>query len=138
MAQNQNCAVFKSNAFNTTIRKEYFLNPDCFGDDAAAWLIRELRAREIETDEVPDQEDFGWYFKFNAGGAKHNALIGFRPGSYGGEGEWICWIERKTGLFGVLLGKRKTIRPEAVRAIQDILTSSKIVSGVKFCSEQDL
>jgi len=138
MANTQNCIVFKSKAFNTSIQREYFINPSCFGDDAARWLINELSTRGHQPDKVPVQEDFGWHFGFHAGGAKHNAVIGYRPGIYGGEGEWICWIERKTGLGGALVGKRKDVRPEAVKAVQNILTSSPTVTVLKFCDLKDL
>jgi hypothetical protein len=37
-------ATFQSSAFNTTVTKDYFINPECFGDDLARWLITRLRA----------------------------------------------------------------------------------------------
>ena len=36
--------TFRSSAFNTTQPKDYFINPGCFGDDVAKWLMGELRA----------------------------------------------------------------------------------------------
>jgi len=138
MATVQNCIIFKSSAFNTSIQREYFINPSCYGDDAARWLISELAARGIATDKTPGQEDFGWFFRFHAGGADHNVVIGFRPGCYGGDGEWICWVERKTGLAGMALGKRKDIKPAAVKIIQDILVASPTVTVLKFCELKDL
>jgi hypothetical protein len=53
--------TFESTAFNMTEPKDHFINPRCFVDDVAAWLIRELRKQGIGTDEKPGQEDFGWY-----------------------------------------------------------------------------
>jgi hypothetical protein len=138
MATIQNCIIFKSKAFNTSIRREYFINPSCYGDDAARWLMSELMARGIATKKAPGQEDFGWHFGFHAGGAEHNAVIGFRPGFYGGDGEWICWIERRTGLAGAALGKQKDIKPAAVKIIQDILIASPTVTVLKFCELKDL
>jgi hypothetical protein len=35
-------ATFNSDAFNTTEEKDYFINPSCFGDDAARWLLNSL------------------------------------------------------------------------------------------------
>jgi len=61
MANAANCVVFESNAFNTSIEGENFINPGCFGDDVARWLIGQLRADGHVTEE-PRQEDFGWYF----------------------------------------------------------------------------
>ena len=57
-------ATFKSNLFNSTETKDYFINPNCFGDDVAKWLLQELRAKGIKTDKEPGQEDFGWFFDF--------------------------------------------------------------------------
>jgi len=137
MAHTQNCTVFKSNAFNTSIEQEYFLNPSCFGDDVAHWLMKELRARGYQTSERPDQEDFGWYFTFHAAGLKHNVVIVYRPAPVEGEGEWICWIERKVGLIGVVLARHKKAMPEAVKTIQDILISSQVISVIRFCQRRD-
>jgi hypothetical protein len=138
MANIYNCAVFKTSAFNTSIQKDYFLNPSCFGDDAARWIMVELGIRGFRTDEAPKPKDFGWHFVFVAGGGKHIAVVGYRPKPYGDQGEWICWIERKVGPIGAMLGKRKNIKPEAVKAIQDVLSSSPAVSVVKFCDVRDL
>jgi len=50
MANIQNCVVFKTSSFNTTVQKRYFINPSCFGDDAARWIIVELGIRGFHTD----------------------------------------------------------------------------------------
>ncbi len=138
IANIQNCAVFKTSAFNTSVQKEYFVNPSCFGDDAARWMMVELGIRGFHSEEAPHQKDFGWHFSFVAAGVKHNAVIGYRPGTYGDDGEWICWIERKVGPIGALLGKSKDVKPEAAKAIQDVLSASPAITVVKFCDVRDL
>ncbi len=138
MANIYNCAVFKTSGFNTSVQKNYFIKPSCFGDDAARWIIVELGLRGFRADAEPQQKDFGWQFAFVAGGGKHTAVVGYRPGPYGDQGEWICWIERKVGAIGAMLGKQKNIKPEAVKAIQDVLSSSPGVTVVKFCDVRDL
>jgi hypothetical protein len=35
--------TFESTAFNMAEPRDYFINPCCFGDDVAIWLIGELR-----------------------------------------------------------------------------------------------
>jgi hypothetical protein len=57
---------------------------------------------------------------------------------YGGEGEWICWIQRQPGTTGALAGKQLDVQPEAVKTIQDILISSPTVTVLKFCDWKDL
>jgi hypothetical protein len=137
LADPQPCFAFRSQAFNTIKEKEYFINPCCFGDDLARWLISQLRDNGHATEEEPGQEDFGWYFGFEIVGVKHDIVIGYRPDPDPGDGEWLCWIERKAGLVGSMLGKRRHVRPEALEALREILSSSSVISSVRSCSESD-
>jgi hypothetical protein len=72
-------ATFQSTSFNTAEQREYFINPCCFGDDLARWLIDRLRSTGIDTDAEPGQEDFGWYFNFKLGENVYCVVLGFRP-----------------------------------------------------------
>lgn len=45
--------TFTSSYFNTTEPKDYFINPCCFGDDVAKWLIEQFKDRGVDTDENP-------------------------------------------------------------------------------------
>lgn len=130
-AERKTALAFRSAAFNTTTTKAYFINPECYGDDVARWLIAKLRANGYPTDEQPGQEDFGWYLRFDVQGVKHDVVIGFRPDSHDGAGEWLCWIERSAGLIGSLLGKRKHVMPEAVETIRRILSDSPEVFALR-------
>jgi hypothetical protein len=138
VAKIQNCIVFKTSAFNTMVQRDYLIHPSCFGDDAAPWIMVELGTHGFHTDDAPSQRDFGWDFSFDAAGANHTAVIGYRPGAYGGEGEWICWVERKPGLVGKMLRMAKEIKPEAAKAIQDVLSSSPAVKVVRVCDVREL
>ncbi len=133
-----NCLAFKGNSFNTETQREYFINPGCFGDDVALWLISELRARGYASDAKPGQEDFGWYFTFHIDGSPHQAVIGYRPGADASDGDWLCWIERKAGLLGSLIGRRKDVAPAAVEVIHKILASSPKISAVRIGSEDEI
>jgi hypothetical protein len=81
--------TFTSAVFNTTEQKPYFINPCCFGDDVAVWLIEQFRERGMVTDEEPGQEDFGWYVTFRANNMPHWFLFSFRPSDGDSDGEWI-------------------------------------------------
>lgn len=119
--------TFRSTAFNTTEPKPYFINPCCFGDDLAQWLIGELRHRGLDTDEKPGQEDFGWYLDFQIVGVRSTLVIGFgSPPLEGSVDEtWIGWIERSRGFLGSVLGGRdRDIDPSAVELIHTILSTS--------------
>jgi hypothetical protein len=89
--------TFESAAFNMAEPKDYFINPCCFGDDVARWLIGELHKQGFEADEKPGQEDFGWYLNFGATGIGHTFVIGYRPNGESEAGTWIGWLERSRG-----------------------------------------
>lgn len=121
--------TFQSSVFNTTDVKDYFINDCCFGDDAARALITALRHRGIETDNEPDQEDFGWYFAFGLGGKNYHIVIAYRPAEDDGSGLWIGWIERNVGLLSSICGGRnKGILPQVPMELHVALTG---ISGVK-------
>ena len=130
--------TFESTAFNMTEPKDYFINPCCFGDDLAEWLIRELRKQGIRTDEKPGQEDFGWFLNFEAAGIGHTFVIGHLPNGETEAGTWIGWLERQRGMIGSILGGRKRgIQSSAARAIHQTLTGSPMVRDVRWHFERD-
>jgi len=130
--------TFESTAFNMTKPKDYFINPCCFGDDVAEWLIRELRKQGMRTDEKPGQEDFGWYLNFEAAGIGHTFVIGHLPNGETEAGTWIGWLERQRGMIGSILGGRKRgIQSSAARAIHQTLTGSPMVRDVRWHFERD-
>jgi hypothetical protein len=130
---------FKTEAFNVTEARNYFINPCCFGDDVAKWLIQELRSRGVNADNDPGQEDFGWYFNFQVTGTSHTFVIGHCPGLVeGGEGTWVVWIERHRGLVGSLLGARKRgINPAAPQTLHSILSSSPQIRDIRWHYRDD-
>jgi hypothetical protein len=132
--------TFRSTAFNTTEQKPYFINPGCFGDDLAQWLIGELRRKGLRTDDKPGQEDFGWYFNFENTGIRNTLVIGFGYPPLDGtvDGTWIGWIERRRGFLGSLLGGRgRDIDPAAVELIHAILSASLQIRDVRWHLRKD-
>jgi len=83
--------------------KDYFINPCCFRDAVAKWLIAELRKQGVKTDQQPGQEDFGWYLNFEITGKGHTFVIGHRPAGESETGIWMGWLERNPGFIGSLL-----------------------------------
>jgi hypothetical protein len=125
--------TFESTAFNMAEPKEYFINPCCFGDDVANWVIGELRKQSVRTDEKPGQEDFGWYLNFEVAGSGHCLVIGHRPTGESEAGTWIGWLERSRGFIGSVLGGRKRgIQPLAAEAIHKVLSSSPLIRDVRW------
>lgn len=133
---NRTIVTFRSAAFNTTEEKESFINPGNFGDDLALWMMEALRARGIVVEGEPGQEDFGWFFTFEAGGVEHDFVLGHRDDT---EGDWIGWVERRAGLLASLFGGRgRGILPEAVRAIHEALAASDAIRDVRWHTREDM
>lgn len=125
--------TFRSERFETRLPGGPVVHPGCFGDDVARWLIRELRARGVETADEPEPAGFGWYFGFRAGDADCELVIGWRPAGAGEPGTWTAWIERRANLLLAVLGaRRRAIPPEAVAAVHAVLTASNRVRDVRW------
>ena len=121
-------ATFQSTAFNTTQPKPYFINPDCYADDACRWMMARLAAASIATDPEPRQEDFGWYFNFTVPEGEHCCILGLRPAADGVPETWIASIERHRGFAGSILGGRhRGIAWTAVSAIHQALSAPEIL-----------
>jgi hypothetical protein len=125
--------TFRSDRFETRLPGEPVVHPGCFGDDVARWLIRELRARGIETADEPEPADFGWYFGLRTGGADCELVIGWRPGAGGEPGTWIAWLERRANLLLAVLGaRRRDVPPEAQAAVDAVFAASSRVRDVRW------
>ncbi len=130
--------TFESTAFNMTKPRDYFINPCCFGDDVAEFLLRELRKQGMGSDEKPGQEDFGWYLNFDAAGVGHTLVIGHRPSGESEAGIWIGWLERERRLIGSILGgRRRGIQASAAQAVHQALTGSSVVRDVRWYFRRD-
>lgn len=131
-------ATFRSSAFNVSEPKPYFINPGCFGDDLAQWLIERLRVAGVATDDRPGQEDFGWYFNFIVSEGPHTCVIGLRPGDDDNDSEWVLWTERRRGLLGSLAGgRRRGISSAAVRVLHTALSAAPEVTGLRWHESRD-
>ena len=123
--------TFKSDVFNTSEPKDYFINPGCFGDDLANWLMNELQKHSIEIVVGPQQEDFGWYFTFRVSKTAYDFIISFRSGDPIAVGDWIGHLERKWGFIGSMLGWRnRGIQRNATYEIHRILSESPCIRDV--------
>jgi hypothetical protein len=130
--------TFFSSAFNTTESKPYFINPECFGDDVARWMIARLRAAGVSTDDEPGQEDFGWYFNFAVDEEPHTCVIGLREVEGETERDWIVWVERGRGFLGSIFGGRKRgIAPAALTAVHSVLSAAPEIRGIRWHEPSD-
>jgi hypothetical protein len=93
--------LFETDRFNLSEPGPHFINPNCFGEDLAAWLRARLVERGIDAGE-PDQEDWGWYLDATYRGRIYLVGVGGnaddQPGSDGSagspnRGEWRIILE---------------------------------------------
>jgi hypothetical protein len=130
--------TFQSAAFNTSVPKPTFVNSECFGDDLAAWLAGQLRARGLATADQPGAEDFGWFLRFTHGDRPYCAVVGYRADDGPAGGDWVLWLERDVGFVGSLLGRRdRGIQPEAAQLLHEILSASGDVRRIRWHFKPD-
>jgi hypothetical protein len=130
---------FVTGLFNTSEVKDYFINPCCFGDDCAQWLIDRLVPQNVgKVDEQPTQEDWGWLFAITMG--KRSFMIGI--GLCEDEdppNTWLVFIKSQLGwlsknLFGDTDNAELLVVCEAV---DHALKSSNEISDIRWHSEID-
>jgi hypothetical protein len=126
--------LFETSQFNVLSPKEYFINPCCFGEDAATWLQEKLIEKGFEAD-VPGQEDWGWYLQVGHG--ENSYFLGF--GGYLQEnataentGEWRIMIEKHRSVWDRLCNKNKMHEDEPILAVvEDILRAEPDICHVR-------
>jgi hypothetical protein len=124
--------TFLSAAFNTSEPKKYFINPRCFGDDFANWLMNELTQHDASLDPSIGQGDFGWYVRFRFGRAKYDFIVGFR------NPDWVGWLERRRTILEWLFGmQKKAVQRDALFLIHSVLSSSELIFDVRWHYKED-
>ena len=108
-------ATFQSSRFNTTEPREYFLNPGCFGDDCAQWLIASLKASGVGSVAEPWQEDWGWQTRVEQEDARVLISIGLVPED---PPHWLLMLEEEQSLGGRLL---RRAHPQAMTGVTDMI-----------------
>ena len=90
--------TFKSRLFANKEPQPHFINPRCFGEDLAAWLIERLGSARWSLSE-PIQEDYGWGVWCRRGDDPYWIAL-----SYCGDGpteepaEWVVSVNYDPGL----------------------------------------
>ncbi len=127
-------ATFTTARFNAAEVRPHFVNPCCFGEDCAAWLVAELRAGGADADD-PWQEDWGWQAGVRlAGGA---CLVGVglleddpgAPAAAAPGATWLVTLEESRSLLGRLRARAGTPPgggplPALVRAVDAVLRAA--------------
>ena len=125
--------LFDAAGFNFTEPRDHFINPECFGDDVAAWLAAELTARGFPTTE-PGQEDWGWYVEVTTGPDCYFVGVGCTGATDAdpAKGEWRLMVEKHRTLWQKLTGKNQPAADEPIFAeLERILVSNRDVTNVR-------
>ena len=131
--------TFHTDRFNTTEIGSHFINPGCFGEDCAAWLVGELRSAGAGHVDDPWQEDWGWQAGIGSGGAKFLLSVGLMddeenlPTAAATPREWLVMLEESRSLVARLTGRREppALAP-LVRAIHAALAAAPDISHVRW------
>lgn len=108
----------------------YFINPGCYGDDVARWLILQLEGMTVDRDLEPEQEDFGWFFEYRLAGRSYCFVVTYRPDS-AESGTWIGGVEAGGGIW-CRIRDRNRIDLSASRVIHEALSASTDITSVRW------
>lgn len=134
MKTDRTVVTFRSIVFNTDESREYFVNPENFGDDLARWLSGQFVLHGVKVDQeqdFPGQEDFGWFFNVETIHGPHCVVVGhhFDRGVF----EWVVWIERRCSFIEAMFGGRnKKISSRLAALLHVILSSSSGIECIRW------
>ncbi len=126
--------LFQTDRFNVSGVKDHFINPCCFGEDAAQWLGAKLAEKGV-TVEQPGQEDWGWYLLAEHGLERYILGLGGyhtdgAPGT--NDGEWRIIVEKKRSLSNRILGGNAIAEMDPLLSmIEDILHEQSDVRNIR-------
>jgi hypothetical protein len=90
--------TFKTRVFANKEPQPHFINPRCFGEDVAAWLLQQLQNSSWSLSE-PIQEDYGWGFWAKVDKNTYWVAIGIMDEAIGADiGEWCVTVADDPGL----------------------------------------
>jgi hypothetical protein len=118
--------LFRTDRFNLSLTKPHFINPDCFGEDLAAWLRGKLAARGFDSPHL-GQEDWGWYLKVKSGNGSYLlGMNGIRSSDFRKTnlGEWRIIVKKNRSPFEWVNRKGRIQANDALlTAIQEALAA---------------
>jgi hypothetical protein len=131
--------TFVTELFNTEDVKDYFINPCCFGDDCAQWLIDRLVSQGSEkVGERPTQEDFGWFFSATMGQQDFTICVGLYKDK-DSPNTWLVFIDSQLSrLGGKFFGRSDDAELLVVcEAVDRALKSESEIGDVRWHTEED-
>ena len=124
--------TFRSAAFNTSTPEKHFVSPRAYGGDLANWLIYELARHDAAVEPMIGQKEAGWIVRFRFGGATYDFFARYRGGP-----DWVGLLEHRRGIVARLFHRRqKNVEFDAVRLIDSVLSSSELITDVRWHYEE--
>ena len=125
--------TFQSDLFNSTEQQDYFVNPDCFGDDFCKFMIAALQDLGIRCDDAPCGEDWGWLFWLQFDGRDFDFCT-----NYHRDGFWLAFVQPPKGMFGGLLGRgKKDVPIDLTCTLHGILSETEGIHDIRWHDERD-
>jgi hypothetical protein len=126
--------LFETSRFNLSEVGEDFINPCCFGRDAASWLRDRLSDKGVIA-QAPGQEDWGWYLF-----AEHDSRRYFlgisgnrdEQESRGNDGTWRIMPARRRSLMDRLLSRNLMTADDPILVlIEGVLKEQSDIRNVR-------
>lgn len=123
--------TFETDRYNLSVEKDNFINPCCYGEDAATWLKSELEASEVEVKDLY-QEDWGWEICCIYAGNQYYVGVGGNPETEGGNfGEWRLMLTKSRTILQTLLGKNKLVDADPFWELLNAIVSKSEFGNVQ-------
>lgn len=128
--------TFFSEAFNKTEEKENFINPCCFGEDVAEWLVSKLKDEPGIAKPDFYQEDWGWQMALRCNGRPLYFCIG--QVEIGDALAWGCFVQSGLPFYKKWFGaKDDAERLQLCRIIAKILESNPEINQIRWSTPEN-
>jgi hypothetical protein len=116
--------------FNSTEVKPHFINPRCFGEDAASWLAEHLDGEQVSCGS-PFQEDWGWSVPIEVDGRKFFINLGLTEET-SSVPVWLVWVESRSFLSKILRSSDSPAKRLLCERLSNILALAPEISDVRW------
>ena len=120
--------------FEVTTPGDHFINPRCFGEDFAAWLVTRLGAIGISCSE-PIQEDWGWALIVPYQGSRFTVAIGVMDESIGETPAlWrigVCYEKPLNSIRAWFRPPPRALLSELAKIVENLLRSEPRILKVR-------
>ena len=128
--------TFLSDAFNRIEQRENFINPCCFGEDLARWVIPRFTDAHLKVDPEPCQEDWGWEVFVTCDGKEF--FIGIGQYELDSELGWLCFVESRLPFYKKWVGATDTAEQQRVcNSFHSVLVSAPEIRDIRWHTKEN-